>query len=282
MWFNMLGHATYQLAVLFPLVYKGEDFFDIPLGRKLGHDHAPTQHYTIVFNTFVLMQIFNEINARKLYGEWNVFDGILNNPLYIAIILFTLGAQIIIVEFGGRAFSTEGLDGDQWLWCLLFGFLVLPWQFVINFLARVLPQTWLAADEFPITEVVASGESAGTPIAHSSPSAAHKSSFTAVNAVVKFLRSRTDKRDTVNSRIVDDLGLTSEGEARRTRRGSQIGQQLEMTRRAQMRSGTAPPTLEGGFFALAAAANKDGELDHLAQVAEEDEKKAEALISSAV
>ena len=29
-----------------------------------GTDH--TQHYTMVFNVFVLMQVFNEVNARKV------------------------------------------------------------------------------------------------------------------------------------------------------------------------------------------------------------------------
>lgn len=32
--------------------------------------------FTIVFNTFVFMQVFNQINARKLEaGELNVFAG---------------------------------------------------------------------------------------------------------------------------------------------------------------------------------------------------------------
>lgn len=40
----------------------------------------PSEHYTIIFNTFVMMQLFNEINARKIYGERNMFNGIFSNP----------------------------------------------------------------------------------------------------------------------------------------------------------------------------------------------------------
>ena len=34
------------------------------------------QHGTIIFNTFIWMQIFNQFNARKVYGELNCFAGI--------------------------------------------------------------------------------------------------------------------------------------------------------------------------------------------------------------
>lgn len=39
--------------------------------RHRDHNAAPTEHYTIVFNVFVLMQLFNEINARKIHGQLN-------------------------------------------------------------------------------------------------------------------------------------------------------------------------------------------------------------------
>eukprot|EP01070_Trichotokara_eunicae_P011798 Trichotokara_eunicae@DN7922_c0_g1_i1.p1 len=40
---------------------------------------GPSRHYTIVFNTFVWMQIFNLINARKIQNELNVFSGLTRN-----------------------------------------------------------------------------------------------------------------------------------------------------------------------------------------------------------
>jgi Ca2+ transporting ATPase len=39
----------------------------------------PSQHFTIIFNAFVLMTLFNEINARKIHNERNVFSGLIRN-----------------------------------------------------------------------------------------------------------------------------------------------------------------------------------------------------------
>lgn len=36
-------------------------------------------------------------------------------------------AQVFIVQFGGRWFSTAALNLEQWLWCLAFGVGVLLW-----------------------------------------------------------------------------------------------------------------------------------------------------------
>jgi len=46
---------------------------------------GPSQHFTIIFNTFVMMTLFNEMNARKIHGQRNVFDGLNRNPLFIGI-----------------------------------------------------------------------------------------------------------------------------------------------------------------------------------------------------
>ncbi|KAG6966610.1 hypothetical protein JG688_00006704 [Phytophthora aleatoria] len=52
------------------------------------------RHYTIIFNTFVFSQLFNEFNARKTNNEWRVFNGLVANPLFIMIILITLFVQV--------------------------------------------------------------------------------------------------------------------------------------------------------------------------------------------
>lgn len=124
---NILGHGVYQLTVIFVLLFigqstycilfymwlskipvskrcccalcdtlTGEHMFDIDCGRNAPLHSPPSEHYTIVFNTFVLMQIFNELNARKIHGERNVFDGVFNNPIFCSIILGTLIIQVTL------------------------------------------------------------------------------------------------------------------------------------------------------------------------------------------
>ena len=78
----------------------GDKWFDIDSGRIDDSESTdlrtpgPTQHFTIIFNTFVMMTLFNEINARKIHGERNVFKGLNRNPLFIGIWIVTFIVQV--------------------------------------------------------------------------------------------------------------------------------------------------------------------------------------------
>ncbi|XP_043406899.1 plasma membrane calcium-transporting ATPase 2 isoform X7 [Chelonia mydas] len=128
---NILGHAVYQLTLIFTLLFIGEKMFKIDSGRNAPLHSPPSEHYTIIFNTFVMMQLFNEINARKIHGERNVFDGIFRNPIFCTIVLGTFAVQIVIVQFGGKPFSCSPLQLDQWMWCVFIGLGELVWGQVI-------------------------------------------------------------------------------------------------------------------------------------------------------
>ncbi|XP_029946775.1 plasma membrane calcium-transporting ATPase 1-like isoform X5 [Salarias fasciatus] len=129
---NILGHAVYQLVIIFTLLFAGETFFDIDSGRNTPLHSPPTEHYTIVFNVFVMMQLFNEINARKIHGERNVFEGVYRNPIFCSVVLGTFILQIIIVQLGGKPFSCTALTIDQWLWCVFIGVGELLWGQLIS------------------------------------------------------------------------------------------------------------------------------------------------------
>ncbi|XP_072328715.1 plasma membrane calcium-transporting ATPase 2 isoform X1 [Scyliorhinus torazame] len=129
---NILGHGIYQLTVIFTLLFAGETIFNIDSGRNAPLHAPPSEHYTIIFNTFVLMQLFNEINARKIHGEKNVFDGIFRNPIFCSIVFGTFAIQILIIQFGGKPFSCIPLQIDQWLWCIVLGVGELLWGQVIS------------------------------------------------------------------------------------------------------------------------------------------------------
>nr|XP_046168793.1 plasma membrane calcium-transporting ATPase 2-like isoform X2 [Oncorhynchus gorbuscha] len=128
---NILGHGIYQLVIIFSLLFIGEQIFDIDSGRHAPLHSPPSEHYTIIFNTFVLMQLFNEINARKIHGERNVFDGIFRNPIFCSIVFGTFAIQIVIVQFGGKPFSCTPLDLEKWGWCTFLGLGELVWGQVI-------------------------------------------------------------------------------------------------------------------------------------------------------
>jgi len=134
MWRNILGHAAYQILILLGLIFFGADILDL---QDKGEEH-----YTMVFNTFVWMQIFNEINARKVNNEWNVFHNIWKNWLFIAIFIVTCVFQVLLVELGGEAVKTTGLSPLEWGICVGLGFVSLPLGFVIRFIPVDFLSNW--------------------------------------------------------------------------------------------------------------------------------------------
>ncbi|XP_026673716.1 plasma membrane calcium-transporting ATPase 2 isoform X5 [Ceratina calcarata] len=130
---NILGQAVYQLTVIFMLLFVGDKMLDIETGRGVAEaGGGPTQHFTVIFNTFVMMTLFNEFNARKIHGQRNVFQGIFTNPIFYSIWIVTCLSQVVIIQYGKMAFSTKALTLEQWMWCLFFGIGTLLWGQVIT------------------------------------------------------------------------------------------------------------------------------------------------------
>ena len=108
MWANMLGQASYQLVIIMFLLFGGPRVFELEPGHIVEREGINSEHYTFIFNAFVWMQLFNEINSRSLNGEINVFKGMPRNPLFCGILVITAILQIIMVEFGGKALHVAG------------------------------------------------------------------------------------------------------------------------------------------------------------------------------
>ncbi|NP_001028822.1 sperm plasma membrane calcium transporting ATPase [Strongylocentrotus purpuratus] len=138
---NIIGHAAFQIVIIFTILYAGPQLFDIDDGSQEGPSGRPTHHFTIIFNTFVLLQIFNEINSRKVHGERNVFSSIHTNPIFLIVIIGTLIVQVILIQFGSVVFSSTGLTLDEWMWCFFLGLSSLLWQQIIAYVpTRQLPR----------------------------------------------------------------------------------------------------------------------------------------------
>eukprot|EP00123_Amoebidium_parasiticum_P009347 comp19411_c0_seq1/m.22487 comp19411_c0_seq1/g.22487 ORF comp19411_c0_seq1/g.22487 comp19411_c0_seq1/m.22487 type:complete len:1074 (-) comp19411_c0_seq1:497-3718(-) len=132
----VLGHSLYQCVAVFVLLFAGPKLFGFESALDRADKNQPTEHLTVVFNVFVLCQLFNEFNARKIYGEFNVIKGMLTNPLFMAIMFAEFVSQVVIVQYGGRVFSTVPLSPAMWGWCLLIGFGELVWNVILNILPR--------------------------------------------------------------------------------------------------------------------------------------------------
>ena len=130
MWKMITGQAVYQLVVTFVLYFAGNTI--------LGYDQNNTAQQkvlaSIVFNTFVWMQIFNQFNCRRLDNKLNIFEGINRNPFFVGINMIMFAGQILIVFVGGAAFQITRINGSQWAICLLCALPCLLWAVVLRYI----------------------------------------------------------------------------------------------------------------------------------------------------
>lgn len=99
-------------------------------------------HGSLIFNTFVFCQVFNEYNAKSIHSDWDVFSSIPGNSIFLGVTAATIGLQIMLIEVGGEFIKTSPLSLELWGYSVLMGFLSLP----VGVLMRYIP-----VDEDPDT-----------------------------------------------------------------------------------------------------------------------------------
>ncbi|XXG54815.1 hypothetical protein AAC387_Pa03g2600 [Persea americana] len=80
---------------------------------------------TLIFNSFVFCQVFNEVSSREM-EKINVFKGMLTNYVFVGVLTSTVLFQIIIIEFLGDFANTAPLTLTQWFASVVLGFLGMP------------------------------------------------------------------------------------------------------------------------------------------------------------
>ncbi|KAJ4419548.1 plasma membrane calcium [Neurospora sp. IMI 360204] len=137
MWKMIIGQAIYQLAITL-LIYFGKQ------GVLPNYDDNVTddQIQTLVFNTFVWMQIFNQWNNRRLDNNFNIFEGITKNLFFLGISAIMMGGQVLIIFVGGQAFNIakDKQTGAMWAYALILGFISIP----VGMIIRLIPDSLVA------------------------------------------------------------------------------------------------------------------------------------------
>ncbi|KAI1310719.1 hypothetical protein F5Y03DRAFT_26452 [Xylaria venustula] len=137
MWKMIIGQAIYQLVVTFVLYY-GAYAIGIAEREDLSKV-VSTRRDTLVFNTFVWMQIFNQWNNRRLDNRFNIFEGITKNYFFLGINIVVSGLQILIIFVGSTPFNISLLNpsqtGPQWATAIVLGVLSIP----VGMLIRLIP-----------------------------------------------------------------------------------------------------------------------------------------------
>jgi Ca2+ transporting ATPase len=161
---HILGQSAFQLVLLLAIVFTGEKWFGIKSGRytDLSEDEQddPTQHMTIVFNTFVWCQLFNELNARKIHDEINIFTGLTKNRVFLYVCIIQVVLQVVIVQWTGSWFKCEPLTVGQWFACIGMGLISLPLGLLLRSISVKNAPNWMAICREVDTEEVRSVRSA--------------------------------------------------------------------------------------------------------------------------
>lgn len=132
MWRFITGHALNQLFIFLVLMYIPADRIPILGLEDAAEPHLPSVRNTIIFNVFVLYQVFNEFNARILKDHANVFRNVQKSPIFLGVVLGTAFVQILLVQFGGSFSSTVPLSFGQWVFCTLVAAWALPFGLALK------------------------------------------------------------------------------------------------------------------------------------------------------
>ncbi|MEM9465957.1 MAG: calcium-translocating P-type ATPase, PMCA-type [Actinomycetota bacterium] len=97
---------------------------------------------TLVFNTFVFLQIFNAFNARAVRPGRNPLEGIFTAASFNTIMAIIVVMQAIIIAVGGSTFEVTPLSAGQWAASVGLGGLMIP----VGFISRRIA-TAFAGDE---------------------------------------------------------------------------------------------------------------------------------------
>ncbi|POS85951.1 hypothetical protein EPUL_003574 [Erysiphe pulchra] len=134
MWKMIIGESVFQLIVTLILNFGATSIFSYKSVSQI--EKIPT----LVFNTFVWMQIFNQWNNRRLDNKFNIFEGVSRNYFFIAINVVMVAGQVMIIFVGGKAFNVKRLNAFEWACSLILGFLSIP----LGALIRLIPDSFVS------------------------------------------------------------------------------------------------------------------------------------------
>jgi P-type Ca2+ transporter type 2C len=128
MWWMILGMGLFTFISLMSL-YQWNFLGQGPKGSR--------EHLSVIFTTFVFLQLFNEINSRTIDAWTNPFKGLLKSKGFIFIGILTIIIQVLLTQFGGELFQTVALSLKTWGKIILFSSSALVMGYIIRMLMRM-------------------------------------------------------------------------------------------------------------------------------------------------
>ena len=162
MYRQIFGMSLFMIAIMMIMMFAGQNIFDLvylPSTQTIdkndfGLGKNKMEHFTLCWNCFVFMQVFNLINCRNVSSDgMHGFTGLHKNLLTLLIIALIIGVQILsCFTFLGRMFFEAGYTGGrEWTVTIVAASSVL----IGNALLKFVPESIFAkAPQFNESEPV--------------------------------------------------------------------------------------------------------------------------------
>lgn len=126
----IIVQTVYQTIVLMVLLTSIDTIYPIDYSYH-GNDGAANGNpsiraRTMVFNTFILMQLTNLISARQITGALNMFAGFFKNKYFLGVLFVIGGIQVFAVAVAYTLFNCVTLSPREWAVCIMFMVLNVP------------------------------------------------------------------------------------------------------------------------------------------------------------
>jgi magnesium-transporting ATPase (P-type) len=162
MWRNIFAQIAYQLLVLIVMLYSLPWWFPNSTYGLVDpnvkfYDSSPEStnkkfHYTMIFNTLILMNLFNQVSSRKIgWNDVNIFESFFKNKWFLIVLAAEFGFQWFVVQWGGiigLIFRTTPLTLVQWITCLSFA----VGSLLVNLGSKYVPPEHSAKFNIPFNE----------------------------------------------------------------------------------------------------------------------------------
>lgn len=125
---HIIFMSIYQSIIIFTIIFAGEylipeeegfipnfhgmvypgrafTFTGQPLYSIYESTYGASRHYTVVFTAFVFLQITNMICSRKISDEFNVFEGLFSNGMFVSIWIGIVGIQFVLSQYTQDVFK---------------------------------------------------------------------------------------------------------------------------------------------------------------------------------
>ena len=147
MYRQVFGLGLFQLLIMCIVMWPGKNFFDVHYLKTdmTSESDVKREHFTLIFNTFIWLQVFNMINcrdvsAKKMHG----FTGLFSNFMTLIILAIIIGVQVLacfdFLKVGTLFFLTDRITGREFAVTVVCASSLLA----ANALLKLVPERWVS------------------------------------------------------------------------------------------------------------------------------------------